>query len=101
MKVGLYIHDYVPVAGGGYTFQREIIRAISELSHQSAHQFSLLADPHNSFFNQSNLFNQYSLFRLSSPPLIQRPPPLIKSVGISSGGNKLRLLNRTSGFKRF
>lgn len=67
MKVGLYIHDYVPVAGGGYTFQREIIRAISELSHQSAHQFSLLAHPHNSFFNQSNLFNSIQLVPIEQP----------------------------------
>ena len=42
MKVGIYIHDYRPISGGGYTFQREILEAIIELAPQTKHRFSIL-----------------------------------------------------------
>src|SRR5574341_2046249 len=68
MRVGLYLHNYTPVSGGGYTFQREIFRAIPELSHQSAHQFSLLAHPNNGEFNQRDPFDGIQLIPIEQPP---------------------------------
>ena len=42
MRVGLYIHNYAPIEGGSYTFQREILSAASILSNQSEHHFFVL-----------------------------------------------------------
>jgi glycosyltransferase involved in cell wall biosynthesis len=42
MRVGLYVHGYTPVSGGGYTFQREILKAISSLAI-TRHHFAVLA----------------------------------------------------------
>ena len=61
MRVGLYLHNYTPVSGGAYTFQREIFRTISELSPQSAHEFFLLAHPHDDALNQRDPFDQIQL----------------------------------------
>lgn len=43
MRVGLYIHNYIPTSGGGYTFQREIFKAILSLASQTKHHFFVLA----------------------------------------------------------
>jgi len=53
MRVGLYLHNYVPTSGGGYTFQREIFKAISKLSHQSVHEFFLITHPQESIQRDS------------------------------------------------
>jgi glycosyltransferase involved in cell wall biosynthesis len=42
VRVGLYVHDYMPVSGGGYTFQREILKAISSIE-TARHRFVALA----------------------------------------------------------
>jgi glycosyltransferase involved in cell wall biosynthesis len=67
MRVGLYLHNYTPVSGGAYTFQREIFRAISELSPQSAHQFPLLAHPYDGAFNQRDSFDHIQLIPIEQP----------------------------------
>ena len=68
MRVGLYLHDYTPVSGGAYTFQLEILKAISELSHRSTHQFFLLAHPQDDSLNQSNPFDQMQRIPIEQPP---------------------------------
>src|ERR1051326_7399685 len=42
MHVGLYVYNYAPNAGGGYTFQREILKAVIDFVGQSKHNFSVL-----------------------------------------------------------
>ncbi len=39
MKVGVYIEGILPTAGGGITFQREILAALSELKGTTHHSF--------------------------------------------------------------
>ena len=68
MRVGLYLHNYTPASGGAYVFQRDIFRTISELSRQSAHQFSLLAHPHDGEFNQGDPFDRIQLIPIEQPP---------------------------------
>ena len=68
MRVGLYLHNYTPASGGAYVFQRDIFRTISELSRQSAHQFSLLAHSHEGEFNQGDPFDRIQLIPIEQPP---------------------------------
>src|ERR1041385_2129632 len=42
MHVVLYVYGYIPTAGGCYTFQREILKAVINLAGQSKHHFSVL-----------------------------------------------------------
>ena len=74
MRVGLYLHNYTPVSGGAYTFQFEILKAISELSHRSAHQFFLLAHPHEGRFSQHDLSDQIQLIPIEQPPTHSEMP---------------------------
>jgi glycosyltransferase involved in cell wall biosynthesis len=52
MKVGVYLDDYVPQDGGGYTFQTEIFLALSKLIGQSHHQFVFISEPGNGIARQ-------------------------------------------------
>jgi glycosyltransferase involved in cell wall biosynthesis len=72
MRVGLYLHNYTPVSGGAYTFQLEILKAISELSHRSAHQFFLLA--HEGTFSQPDLSHQLQFIQIEQPPTHSEVP---------------------------
>jgi glycosyltransferase involved in cell wall biosynthesis len=72
MRVGLYLHNYTPVSGGAYTFQLEILTAISELSHQSAHQFFLLA--HQDTLSQPDLSHQLQLIQIEQAPTHSEVP---------------------------
>ena len=42
MKVGIYFQAMPPGAGGGYTLQMELVRAIAELAARSRHKFVIL-----------------------------------------------------------
>ena len=64
MRVGLYLHNYTPVSGGAYTFQREIFKAISSIFHQSVHNFFLLAYPQDDIFNQCDSFDSIEIIPL-------------------------------------
>jgi glycosyltransferase involved in cell wall biosynthesis len=74
MRVGLYLHNYTPVSGGAYTFQREIFGTISDLSRQSDHQFSLLAHPHDGALNQRDPFDRIQLIPIEQPPTHSEVP---------------------------
>jgi glycosyltransferase involved in cell wall biosynthesis len=39
MKVGVYCPDFNPTSGGGYTYQVELLCALSELADESKHKF--------------------------------------------------------------
>ena len=41
MNVGVFLSDYLPEAGGGYTFQADIFKALIELASESHHRFTL------------------------------------------------------------
>lgn len=41
MKIGIYFPGFPPEAGGGYTFEQDILSALIKLSPQSHHQFTL------------------------------------------------------------
>jgi glycosyltransferase involved in cell wall biosynthesis len=43
MKVGAYVAGYSPDAGGGYTFEREILDALAALAPGARHRFAVLA----------------------------------------------------------
>jgi glycosyltransferase involved in cell wall biosynthesis len=43
MKVGAYVAGYEPEAGGGHTFETEILDALAEAAPRSRHTFALLA----------------------------------------------------------
>jgi glycosyltransferase involved in cell wall biosynthesis len=42
MNVGVLLHDYPPEAGGGYTFQTGVFKALVELAGESRHTFTVL-----------------------------------------------------------
>jgi glycosyltransferase involved in cell wall biosynthesis len=39
MNVGVYLADYLPDAGGAYTFQADVLKALVELAGESRHNF--------------------------------------------------------------
>ena len=41
MKVGVFLHEHLPEAGGGYTYQEEVVRALVECAAASRHDFTL------------------------------------------------------------
>ena len=43
MKIGVYLDNYVPEDGGGFTFQSEIFDALCNLVFNSKHEFIVLA----------------------------------------------------------
>ena len=46
MNVGVYFPGFPPEAGGGYTFEQDVLNALINLSPQSHHQFTLFFQPH-------------------------------------------------------
>ena len=48
MKVGVFLDEYIPEDGGGYTFQAEVFYALLRLAASSQHEFTLItARPHD------------------------------------------------------
>ena len=43
MNVGVFLHDYPPEAGGGYTFQTDIFKALVEFAAESRHSFTVFS----------------------------------------------------------
>jgi len=41
MKVGVFFPGFKPSAGGGYTFEQELLRALLQLAPETRHQFTL------------------------------------------------------------
>jgi len=39
MRVAVFTSDYAPIRGGSYTYESDIIKALSELAHESRHTF--------------------------------------------------------------
>ena len=67
MRVGIHIHDYVPTAGGGFTFQRDILRAAIERAPQSQHRFSVMAYPSNELLKNRDRFGNVDLIPIEWP----------------------------------
>jgi hypothetical protein len=42
MRVGIYLGDFTPDVGGGFTFQDDVFRAFAKVSGQSSHRFVAL-----------------------------------------------------------
>ena len=42
MRVGVYVAGYEPEAGGGYTFESDVLRGLLDLHRESRHTFSIL-----------------------------------------------------------
>lgn len=42
MRVGVYLSGYCPIAGGGYTFQTDLLEALLRVAGTSRHSFSVL-----------------------------------------------------------
>jgi glycosyltransferase involved in cell wall biosynthesis len=75
MHVGVHIHDYTPTAGGGYSFQRDILRAALELAPRSTHRFSVLAYHTNELIQSKKSFGSVGLIPIQDPatePVQQR-----------------------------
>ncbi len=49
MKVGIVLPDFAPDAGGGYTIQDDIVRALLELADDSRHTFVLFCKSNGAF----------------------------------------------------
>jgi glycosyltransferase involved in cell wall biosynthesis len=43
MKVGVFLDEYIPEDGGGYTFQAEVLYALLRLAGESGHDFVLVS----------------------------------------------------------
>jgi glycosyltransferase involved in cell wall biosynthesis len=43
MKVGIYLRGLSPETGGGYTFERDVLQALVEISMESSHEFVLFS----------------------------------------------------------
>jgi glycosyltransferase involved in cell wall biosynthesis len=52
MKVGVYLDDYVPEDGGGYTFQTEVFLALGKLIDDCHHQFVIISEPNKEIESQ-------------------------------------------------
>jgi glycosyltransferase involved in cell wall biosynthesis len=42
MKVGVFLEDFSPQVGGGYTFQEDVFQSLLQLAEQSEHTFAVL-----------------------------------------------------------
>jgi len=42
MKVGAYVAGYAPEAGGGYTFEQDVLQALAESMERTEHRFCML-----------------------------------------------------------
>lgn len=73
MHVGVHIHDYIPTAGGGFTFQRDILQAVIDLAPQSQHQFSVLAYPSNELIKHKRDFGELTFIPIEQP--LSKSPP--------------------------
>ena len=67
MHVGIHIHEYVPTSGGGYTFQRDILKASIDLAPQSGHRFSVLAYPSNELLKSKDAFGSVEFIPIEQP----------------------------------
>lgn len=47
MRIGIFLGDFNPDVGGGFTFQDDLFRAFAKISEQSAHQFVVLGSATN------------------------------------------------------
>lgn len=74
MRVGLHLHNYTPLSGGAYTFQREIFRAISQISHNSIHQFFLLLPAQVDLLNQLNALDGVQVIPIEQPSVTPQIP---------------------------
>lgn len=44
MRIGVYVVDFPPEAGGGYTFQQEILASLEGVAPESRHRFTVFLD---------------------------------------------------------
>jgi glycosyltransferase involved in cell wall biosynthesis len=42
MKVGVFLENFSPAVGGGYTIQADVFRSLLDLAHESRHTFAVL-----------------------------------------------------------
>lgn len=46
MRVGVFLDNYVPEDGGGYTFQSEVFHALAHLAEESQHEYVVITRQH-------------------------------------------------------
>jgi glycosyltransferase involved in cell wall biosynthesis len=71
MNVGVYFPGFPPEAGGGYTFEQDVLSALINLSSQSHHQFTLIFQAHASNLPQLSSDN-LQIVILEEPKLASR-----------------------------
>jgi len=71
MKIGVYLDEYKPEDGGGYTMQSELFRALCNVRNESAHEFVVISLPNHRIAEKSRAAgftwiadNKFSLFEL-------------------------------------
>ena len=47
MRIGIYLGDFTPDVGGGFTFQDDVFRAFAKIAAQSPHQFVVMGTTDN------------------------------------------------------
>jgi glycosyltransferase involved in cell wall biosynthesis len=69
MKIGVYLDEYRPEDGGGYTMQSELFRALCRIRKQSTHEFVVISVPDHRIAEESKAAglaliadNRFSLF---------------------------------------
>ncbi len=69
MKVGVFLEDFSPEVGGGYTIQEDIFRALLDLIDETSHSFVLFCRRPESFrsFLTNNAFRSRRLSRQPGP----------------------------------
>jgi glycosyltransferase involved in cell wall biosynthesis len=87
MKVGLFVADYSPDVGGGFTFQSDILQSLSKLAGESKHEFVV-------FTNHKSMMNVKKLLETGNIEIIGYRPPRFLWHLVASVLMHFQLLNK-------
>jgi glycosyltransferase involved in cell wall biosynthesis len=92
VKIGIFLGDYDPTHGGGFTFQGDILRSLSKLAATSGHSFCILTATPDKFVNNP-LVGELEIVPYSSPGIIEQ---LLFRVGEEFSSLRRRFARRSS-----
>jgi len=58
MKIGVYLGDFPPEAGGGHSFQASVFRSFAELYRESEHEYVVICDAYNADYFRDLIHTQ-------------------------------------------
>ena len=71
MKIGIYMDEYIPHDGGGFTFQTEIFESVLELAEKSHHEFVVITKQHKVVAPQLQ-GTKMELLPISAPGIVEK-----------------------------